>query len=157
MSDGIIPEGYRVYPPRVNMYAETVGRVIAGGDGARPALVWADGSLTYDALDAEVGRVAAGLVEAGLERGQAILLRSNNQPAYPILVLAAFRIGVVAVMSSSLLQKDEVCLSAGKFRGADRRRTRTSGRAAAGACGRWRARQGDPDRWSVGRGRRYRL
>ncbi len=108
MSDGIIPEGYRVYPPKVNMYAETVGRVIAGGEGARPALVWADSSLTYDALDTEVGRVAAGLLEAGLERGQAILLRSNNQPAYPILVLAAFRIGAVAVMSSSLLQKDEV-------------------------------------------------
>ena len=30
MSDGIIPEGYRVYPPSVNMYTETVGRMIAG-------------------------------------------------------------------------------------------------------------------------------
>ena len=108
MSDGIVPEGYRVYPPRVNMYAETVGRSIAAGKGARPALVWDGGQLTYDELDAQVARAAAGLLAAGLERGQAILLRSNNRPAYPILALAAFRIGAIAVMSSSLLQKDEV-------------------------------------------------
>ena len=108
MSDGIVPEGYRVYPPRVNMYAETIGRSIAAGHGGLPALIWDGGALSYDALDLEVGRVAAGLLDAGLAAGDAILLRSNNRPQYPILALAAFRIGAIAVMSSSLLTKDEV-------------------------------------------------
>ncbi len=108
MNGGVVPEGYRVYPPRVNMYAETVGRAIAAGCGGLPALVWDGGALTYDELDRAVGRVAAGLLEAGLAEGDPILLRSNNRPAYPILALAAFRIGAVAVMSSSLLQMDEV-------------------------------------------------
>ena len=56
------------------------------------------GALTYDELDRAVGRAAAGLLAAGLAEGDAILLRSNNRPAYPILALAAFRIGAVAVM-----------------------------------------------------------
>ena len=108
MSGGVVPEGYRVYPPRVNMYAETVGRSIAAGCGAMPALVWDGGALTYDALDRAVGRVAAGLLEAGLNQRDTILLRSNNRPESPILALAAFRVGAVAVMSSSLLLQDEV-------------------------------------------------
>ena len=108
MSGGVVPEGYRVYPPRVNMYVETVGRAIAAGCGELPALVWDGGALSYDELDREVGRVAAGLLAAGLAEGDTILLRSNNRPAYPILALAAFRVGAVAVMSSSLLLHDEV-------------------------------------------------
>ena len=108
MSGGVVPEGYRVYPPRVNMYAETVGRAIAAGCGALPALVWDGGALSYGELDRKVGRVAAGLLSAGLAQGDTILLRSNNRPAYPILALAAFRVGAVAVMSSSLLLHDEV-------------------------------------------------
>ena len=108
MSGGVVPEGYRAYPPRVNMYAETVGRAIAAGCGALPALVCDGGTLTYDELDRTAGRVAAGLLAAGLAEGDAILLRSDNRPAYPILALAAFRIGAVAVMSSSLLLQDDV-------------------------------------------------
>ena len=83
MSGGIVPEGYRVYPPRVNMYAETLGRAIAAGHGGLPALIWDGGGLSYDALDREVGRIAAGLLEAGLAQGDTILLRSNNRPEYP--------------------------------------------------------------------------
>ena len=108
MSGGIVPEGYRVYPPRVNMYAQTVTRSIAAGGGTDAALIWDGGALSYDGLDEVVGRVAAGLLAAGLARGDAILLRCNNRPEYPIPALAAFRIGAIAVMSSSLLQQDEV-------------------------------------------------
>ena len=108
MTEGIVPEGYRVFSPRVNMYAETIERSIAAGCGARAALLWDGGTLSYDELDRTVGCIAAGLLEAGLAQGDAILLRSNNRPEYPILALAAFRIGAVAVMSSSLLLQDEV-------------------------------------------------
>ncbi len=128
MSGGAVPEGYRVYPPQVNMYAETVGRAIAAGCGTRPALVWDGGALTYDELDRTVGRVAAGLLAAGLAEGDAILLRSNNRPAYTALALAAFRIGAVAVMSSSLLRQDEVAYP-----------TSSRSTSAPTACGaRWR-------------------
>ena len=108
MTDGLVPEGYRVYPPKVNMYRETVERSLAAGNGDHPALVWDGGALSYRALDEEVARAAAGLATRCVGRGDAILLRSNNQPRYPILALAAFKLGAIAVMSNSLLQKDEV-------------------------------------------------
>lgn len=108
MSGGVIPEGYRVYPPEVNMYRETVLRAIGAGCDNTPALLWPGGRMTYRDLDIEVGRVAAGLRAAGLSRGDALLLRSNNTVAYVAMILAAFRLGAVAVLTSGLLTKDEI-------------------------------------------------
>jgi acyl-coenzyme A synthetase/AMP-(fatty) acid ligase len=108
MSGGSVPSGYRVFPPKVNMYAETVGRSLSLGHGEKPALVWDSGMLTYSALDHEVARVSAGLAGAGVKRGDAVLLRSNNSAPYVIMTLAVFRLGAVAIMTSSLLQRDEV-------------------------------------------------
>jgi acyl-coenzyme A synthetase/AMP-(fatty) acid ligase len=100
--------GFRVYPPRVNMYAETVARQIAAGRGQSPAMIWDSGALTYEALDAEIARAAAGLSALGLKRGATLLLRSRNTAPYCIMALAAFRLGAVAVMSNSLLRTDEL-------------------------------------------------
>ena len=58
VSDGFIPEGYRVYPPSVNMYAETVGRVIAAGEGGVPLPVESTKSVCRDSLDRFIATLA---------------------------------------------------------------------------------------------------
>lgn len=108
MAQGVVPAGYRVYPSRVNMYQETVGRSLAAGHGDRPALVWDGGSLTYAELDTLVGRVAAGLRGLGVAPGTPVLMRSPNTPEAVVTTLALFRLGAVAVMSNSQLRQEEV-------------------------------------------------
>jgi len=108
MAGGTIPAGYRAYPPRVNMYRETVGRALAEGHGKRTALLWPGGSMTYAALDTHAGRVAAGLAAHGVGPGTPFLMRSDNRPGAVITMLAAFRLGALTVISNSQLRKEEV-------------------------------------------------
>lgn len=108
MSGWQVPPGYRAYPPRVNMCAVALDRQLEAGFGARAALLFAGGQWTYDELSAEVGRAAAGLRELGVGRGDAILFRSRNLPALCACLLAAFRLGAVAVLTSTLLKDEEL-------------------------------------------------
>jgi acetyl-CoA synthetase len=108
MTDGIVPPGYRVYPPKVNMFTEMVGRHAASDRAEAPAMVWDEGTCTFRELAAMTDRVAAGLARLGLEPGDALLLRSPNLPEYAVAALAAWKLGAIAVMSNSLLRPDEL-------------------------------------------------
>ncbi|MEJ6709007.1 MAG: class I adenylate-forming enzyme family protein [Amylibacter sp.] len=60
-----------------------------------------------DLLDA-VWRTAGGLLDLGLKDGDRLLLRVGNDPAFPVLFLAAVAVGVVPVPTSALLTDPEV-------------------------------------------------
>jgi O-succinylbenzoic acid--CoA ligase len=64
---------------------------------ARRAIVFGDSALTYEALDAEVGRIAAGLAAAGIAQGDRVVLFLGNRPAFVSLLLATQRLGAIAV------------------------------------------------------------
>lgn len=64
---------------------------------ARRAVVFEGSMLTYQALDAEVGRIAAGLAAQGLARGDRVALFIGNRPAFVSVLLATQRLGAIAV------------------------------------------------------------
>ena len=61
-----LPPGYRVYPPRVNIFSEAVERHAADQPDAR-AMIWDDGHYTYAELKLAVDRAAAGYAALGTE------------------------------------------------------------------------------------------
>jgi len=63
----------------------------------RSALVFADRSYTYRALDRVVNRTAHALTAAGLRKGDRMLLMAANSDGFYIALYAAWRIGALVV------------------------------------------------------------
>ncbi|MCX4744673.1 AMP-binding protein [Kitasatospora sp. NBC_01287] len=78
--------------------------------GDAPALV--DGltgeTLSYTELATAIGRVAAGLAEAGVAKGDVVALHSPNSIAYPVALYAAGRAGATVTTVSSLATPQEL-------------------------------------------------
>lgn len=100
--------GYRVYSDVVNIFDEIVSRHVRAGRGERLAIRDGDAILTYAELERAVERVSSGLARQGVQQGDKIVLRSRNTIRAIVSVLAAYRIGAVAVWSNSLLTEAEV-------------------------------------------------
>jgi len=64
---------------------------------AHRAIVYEGAALSYEALDAEVGRIAAGLAAQGVARGDRVVLFIGNRPAFVSVLLATQRLGAIAV------------------------------------------------------------
>lgn len=103
-------------PPRFNLAryclgpdlarpAERTGLVVVH-DAAAPAD--ADERWTFGQLDDAVRRVGAGLLAAGLEPGDRVILRLGNTSDSALLFFGAIAVGVIAVPTSSMLTADEV-------------------------------------------------
>ncbi|MEW9920277.1 class I adenylate-forming enzyme family protein [Marimonas sp. MJW-29] len=61
------------------------------------ALICDDVRLTYAQFDAEVGRVAAGLAERGVRKGDRVAMLLGNGVPFVVLLYAAARLGAVSV------------------------------------------------------------
>ena len=72
------------------------------------ALVCNDERLTYRALEEQVGRVAQGFVERGIEPGDRVALLLGNRSEFVVALLAALRIGAIAVPLNIREQKPEL-------------------------------------------------
>ncbi len=64
--------------------------------GSRPAILWEEERITFEALDSAVNRVANGLVAAGVEPGTPVGLLVNKRPELVVTFLACARMGAVA-------------------------------------------------------------
>lgn len=80
----------------------------------REFLAWEPGSdgvaasWTYASFAASVERVAAGLVERGVGRGDALMLLIDNSPAFLLCWFACARIGAVAIDTNTRYAADEL-------------------------------------------------
>ncbi len=76
----------------------------------RPALVWGPTGevITYRQLWDASGRIARGLQELGIHKGDRVVLLSPNAPEYPVAFYGILRAGAVAVPLSPLLKPAEV-------------------------------------------------
>ena len=83
----------------------------------RAGLIWADKVLSWKAIDAAVSALAAGLAQAGLVKGDRLLVHSKNSDEMFFSMLAAFRLGAVWVPTNFRLMPDEVIYLA-EFSGA---------------------------------------
>ena len=70
---------------------------LEAGRAGRPALITAEGAVTYGELASLAASVAAYLTELGIEREQRVLMILDDSPAFPATFLGAMRIGAVPV------------------------------------------------------------
>ncbi len=86
--------------------SEIVARQVEAGRGDWRAIVAEDATLTYEELRRQVNRAGRLLHELGVQREQRVLLALDDTTVFPIVFLAAMRIGAVPVPVSPL-DKDE--------------------------------------------------
>jgi acyl-coenzyme A synthetase/AMP-(fatty) acid ligase len=101
-------------PRRFNMAAYVIGRaaqatpdklalaVITDPEGAEAAETW-----TYAAIEDAVLRAAAALADAGLKRGDRLLIRLENTSDYALLFFGAIAAGLVPIPASTQLTAPE--------------------------------------------------
>ncbi len=108
MADWSVPPGYREYPDFVNIAAEVLDRQLDRGLGERPALHFTGGVWSYIELAAQVDAVAGQMRASGIAKGDPLLFRCRNLPVFCAAVLAAFKIGALPILTSTLLRKPEL-------------------------------------------------
>ena len=84
----------------------TLIRAKARKNGSRPALKFSSRVLSYAELDQETDRFAAGLAEAGIERGDRVAALLHNRPEFPLLWFALSKLGAVLVPLNTALMGD---------------------------------------------------
>ena len=94
-----------------NLAQHCLGRQ-AAERGAKTALILCDGpdafcSWTYGELDLIVRKLAAGLIESGLKKGDRVMIRAANDIDFVLAFFATVAIGCVAQPVSPLLTAEE--------------------------------------------------
>lgn len=85
-------------------FLETTARRTPG----RPAVVFGDRGLTYEELDREAGRVAAGLARAGLRPGERVCLHLANRPEFVLAYYGCQKLGVTPVALNVTYAREEL-------------------------------------------------
>ncbi len=97
------------YPERMNCIVELLEKNIQQGYGDRPAIISADGALTYSQLQVQVDKVAHVLThDMGLVPGNRVLLRSANNAMLAICWCAVAKAGLIVVATMPLLREKEL-------------------------------------------------
>ena len=92
--------------PRGTSIGELVDFQVGAGLGDKTAYIAADATLTYEQLRRQINRAANLLRSLGVQREQRVLLALDDTTTFPIVFLAAIRIGAVPV-PVSVLDRDE--------------------------------------------------
>ena len=83
-------------------------RHVAAGRAGAPAYICRDRALSYGDLLRAVHGAANGLLGLGCRAGDRVLMVVDDEPAFPVLFLAAMRIGAVPVPVSTMLRPAEI-------------------------------------------------
>ena len=81
---------------------------LADAYGDRPALIAADGQLTYAELVRDADRVAKGLARLGVSKGTRVGLLMPNRPAWLASAFGALKLGAILVPLNTLLRGPEL-------------------------------------------------
>jgi acyl-CoA synthetase (AMP-forming)/AMP-acid ligase II len=106
-----------VPPPHPDAAPTTLGALLrraAGRHGDAEALVDARRRLTYAQYDAEVDRLACGLLRAGVKRGEHVALWMRNCVEWVLTEMAVFRLGAVLVPLNTRSMPGEVAYILGQ-------------------------------------------
>ena len=91
------------HPSALAMFAATARRA---PDAV--AIHYRDSALTFAGLDERSGAFAAALAHRGVARGDRVALYLQNVPEFVVAVLAAWRLGAIAVSVNPMLKEREV-------------------------------------------------
>lgn len=83
-------------------------RAIAALHPDRMAIEWLDGSLTYRALDEATDRVAAGLLELGLNPLDRVVMQLGNGPETLLAFLACWKAAIIPICTLTLHREAEI-------------------------------------------------
>ena len=72
------------------------------------AIHYRDSALTFAELDERSGAFAAALAQRGVARGDRVALYLQNVPEFVVAVLAAWKLGAIAVSVNPMLKEREV-------------------------------------------------
>src|SRR5262249_35700694 len=76
---------------------------------ARDALVYASGPrYTFESLDHESRTIARGLIAAGVERGERVVVWATNVPEWVVLQFALAKIGAILVTANTSLRAKDI-------------------------------------------------
>jgi acetyl-CoA synthetase len=95
-------------PEKMNMAFYACDQWADGSNQDQPALLFDERKITWGELQSSVNRVGNGLREMGVQKGNRVLLRSQNCLELYFSILAAMKIGAVPVPTSSLFGAREV-------------------------------------------------
>ena len=82
-----------------------------GGHEGKPALIWQGETVcTFAALPAAIGRYRAALAELGVKRGDRVMVKAENSPAFALTYLAVLASGAIFVPLNPAYTPSEVAL-----------------------------------------------
>src|SRR5262245_32383137 len=81
---------------------------VARARGARPALVWPGGQLSWTELDAQAARCAGALVARGVRPGDRVALALPNGWAFAVAFLGCLKVGATAAPINPRLTEHEL-------------------------------------------------
>lgn len=93
------------HPNALALFRATVARA-----GTQPAIHYFDATLSYAELDALSDALAAALVARGVQRGDRVALYLQNVPQFLIGLVAAWKVGGVAVSINPMNRERELAL-----------------------------------------------
>ncbi|HEY5094458.1 MAG TPA: benzoate-CoA ligase family protein [Candidatus Eremiobacteraceae bacterium] len=97
------------YPARMNCAVELLDKKVAGGSGASPAVIGADGERTYAQLLDDANRIAGVLRDdLGLVPGARVLVRGYNNATFAACWLGIVKAGCIVVATMPLLRSKEL-------------------------------------------------
>ena len=97
------------YPPHLNCAVELLDKMVAAGNGARPAVIGADGTRTYAQLLDDANRIAGVLRDdLGLVPGARVLVRGYNNATFAASWLGIVKAGCIVVATMPLLRAKEL-------------------------------------------------
>ncbi len=74
----------------------------------RPALVDAAGKRSYRELDADADRMARGILAAGIESGDRVIVQLPNVPEFAVVLFGLLRAGVIPVLTLPAHRRAEI-------------------------------------------------
>ncbi len=107
-ADYLYPVPELHYPKSLNTTEELVDRHVEAGRGDNVAIYFEDDTIRYAELQDRVNRFGNALVDLGVEPGDRVLIRFPNRPESIVAILAAQKIGAVALPSMKLLRAQEL-------------------------------------------------
>lgn len=90
------------------MTARTLPALLRSASGSGAGLIYGRDRLSYDELEGESRRVAAGLRQIGVRRGDRVALWLPNCPAWLAVFFACARLGAIAVAVNTRFREAEV-------------------------------------------------
>lgn len=114
MLDGCVPWPAEIaarYRREGYWRGESLGSLLsvwARRSGDRPALIAGDATLSYQELDCEVHRLAAGLNDLGFRAKDRVVVHLPNVPELLLTCFACFRLGALPVLALPLHRRNEI-------------------------------------------------